>query len=185
MVTHACLTHRILFFLLIRAAVGSCATYMWNLSFQGSNLCPLRWKLRTLTTGFSGNSRIFVLLKSSFRFFYLDIHFCHMCLLCIQKNKKKGNWLRQSYTLFTFTIQFSFNQFPLELSTFPQSVTPCAIRRCCISPSKPHPHPACFHQKAWIANFQSLPPSHRSSYCLLADGATAHQNSYAASCVGD
>ena len=183
MVTHATLTHRILFFLLIRAAGELCHVHVES-QFPRIKLVSLAVEAQNPDHWIFREFQNFCFIEKLF-WVYLDIHFCHMCLLCLQKNKKKGNWLRQSYTLFTFTIQFSFNQFPLELSIFPHSVTPCAIRRCCISPSKPHPHSACFHQKAWIANFQSLPPSHRSSCGLLADGATAQQNSYAASYVGD
>ena len=87
--------------------------YMWNLSFQGSNLCPLQWKLRTLTTGFSGNSRIFVLLKSSFGFIWIYIFV--VCVFCAYKKIRKGEIGQSSPT------PFSHSQFNSPLTSFPWS----------------------------------------------------------------
>lgn len=188
MVTPASLTHRILFYFFVnqgsKGAGELCHVHVESqfprikpvsLAMEAQN--PDHWIFKEFQN--------LCFIEKLFQV-YLDIHFCPMCLLCIQKTKKKGNWLRQSYTLFTCTIQFSFYQFPLELSIFPHTVTPCAIRRCCMSPSKPltpilhvsirrHGEPAS----------KSPPPSHQSSYDLLADGATAQQNIYATSCVDD
>lgn len=85
--------------------------YMWNLSFQGSNLCPLRWKLRILTTGFSGNSRIFVLLQTSFRFIWIYIFVT--CVFCAYKKIRKGEIGYGSPT------PFSHSQFNPPLTSFP------------------------------------------------------------------
>lgn len=136
--------------------------YMWNLSFQGSNLCPLRWKLRILTTGFSGNSRIFVFVKTSFRFIWICIFVT--CVFCAYKKKiRKGKLVTVVLRPFSHS-QFNppLTSFPWRCPSFPQCHPLCASgAAACHLPTNPILHVS--FQKVWIANFQSLPPSYRSS----------------------